>query len=61
MTVLQGVHVGDNSIIGAGSLVTKDIPTNVIAMGTPAKVVRKITADDETYYDHGRLISENKV
>ena len=60
-TVLQGIHVGDNSIIAAGSLVTKDIPANVIAMGTPAKVVRKITADDETYYDHGRLISENKV
>ena len=61
VTVLQGVHVGDNSIIAAGSLVTKDIPANVIAMGTPAKVVRKITADDEIYYDHGKLISENKV
>ncbi|MFC6254879.1 sugar O-acetyltransferase [Secundilactobacillus hailunensis] len=61
VTVLQGVHIGDNSIIAAGSLVTKDIPANVIVMGTPAKVVRKITADDEVYYDHGKLISDNKV
>ena len=61
VTVLQGVHVGDNSIIAAGSLVTKDIPANVIAMGTPAKVVRKITADDEIHYDHGKLISDNKM
>ena len=41
-TVLPGVTVGKNSIIGAHSLVTSDIPDNVIAFGVPAKVIRKI-------------------
>ena len=41
-TVLPGITIGENSIIGAHSLVTKDIPANVIAYGVPAKVVRKI-------------------
>ena len=44
--ICQGVTIGDNSIIGAGSVVTKDIPPNVLAMGTPCKVVREITEDD---------------
>lgn len=41
-TVLKGVRIGANSVIGAHSLVTKDIPANVIAAGNPCKVVRKI-------------------
>ena len=41
-TVLPGVTIGKNSIIGAHSLVISDIPDNVIAFGIPAKVVRKI-------------------
>ena len=57
--VLPGVTIGDNAVIGAGSVVTKDIPANVVAMGTPAKVVREITPDDDIYYDHGKLIAEN--
>lgn len=61
VTVLPGVHIGDNSIIGAGSIVTKDIPPNVIALGNPAKIVREITPDDDIYYDHGKLIAENIV
>jgi acetyltransferase-like isoleucine patch superfamily enzyme len=36
------VTIGDNAVIGAGSVVTKDIPENMIAVGTPAKVVRSI-------------------
>jgi len=39
--LLNNIHVGDNSIIGAGSLVTKDIPANVVAYGNPAKVIRE--------------------
>lgn len=54
--IMPGVSIGDNSIIGAGSLVTKDIPSNVIAFGAPAKVQREITKDDEIYYDHGKKI-----
>lgn len=41
-TILGGVTIGENSIIGAGSVVTKDIPPNVIATGNPAKVIGKI-------------------
>ena len=44
-TVLPGVTVGKNSIVGAHSLVNKDIPDNVVAFGVPAKVVRKLTND----------------
>ena len=41
-TILPGVTIGENSIIGAHSLVTKDIPDNVIAFGVPAKIIRSI-------------------
>jgi acetyltransferase-like isoleucine patch superfamily enzyme len=43
-TILCGVTIGENSIIGAGSVVTKDIPPNVIAAGVPARVLRSIEA-----------------
>lgn len=42
VVVNQGIHIGENAIIGSGSVVTKDIPDNVIAFGNPCKVVRKI-------------------
>ena len=48
--VLAGVTIGDNTIIGTGSIVTKDIPSNVIAVGNPCKVIRKITEEDKTDY-----------
>lgn len=48
--VLAGVTIGDNAIIGAGSIVTKDIPPDVIAVGNPCRVIRKITAADKTDY-----------
>ena len=41
-TILPGVSIGKNSIIGAHSLVNKDIPNDVIAFGVPAKIIRKI-------------------
>ena len=40
--ILGGVTIGDNSVIGAGSIVTKDIPSNVFAGGNPAKVIKKL-------------------
>ena len=40
--VLKGVSIGDNSIISAGSVVTKSVPENVIAGGIPAKVIKDI-------------------
>ncbi len=45
--VLPGVTIGDNTIIGAGSIVTKDIPSNVVAVGNPCKVIRPITQADK--------------
>ena len=44
-TILPGISVGENSIIGAHSLVNKDIPDNVVAFGVPAKVVRQLNND----------------
>ena len=42
VTILPGVTIGDNVTIGAGSVVVKDIPSNVIAVGNPCRVIRKI-------------------
>ena len=44
-TILPGVTIGKNSIVGAHSLINKDIPDNVIAFGVPAKVIRKLDYD----------------
>ncbi|WP_326983842.1 sugar O-acetyltransferase [Chryseobacterium sp. MYb264] len=42
VVVIPGVRIGNNSVIGAGSVVTKDIPDNVLAVGSPCKVIKKI-------------------
>lgn len=42
VTVLPGVSIGDHAIIGAGAIVTKDVPANMVAVGAPAKVIRQI-------------------
>jgi acetyltransferase-like isoleucine patch superfamily enzyme len=42
VTVLPGVTIGENSAVGAGSVVTRDIPPNVIAVGAPARVIKKL-------------------
>ena len=48
--VMPGVTIGDNSVIGAGSVVTKDVPSNVVAVGNPCKVLREIGEHDREYY-----------
>ncbi|WP_066892275.1 maltose acetyltransferase domain-containing protein [Clostridium nigeriense] len=50
VVVLPGITIGKNSVIGAGSIVTKDIPENVVAVGNPCKVLREITDKDKEYY-----------
>lgn len=55
--VMPGVTIGDNSVIGAGSVVTKDIPANVVAVGNPCRVLRKINAHDKEYYYKDRKIN----
>ena len=49
-----GVKIGDNVVIGSGSVVTKDIEDNVIAAGNPCKVLRKITQEDKEYWNKKR-------
>lgn len=45
-----GVTIGNNVVIGAGSVVTKDIPDNVIAVGSPCRIIREITEEDRKFY-----------
>ena len=48
--VLPGVTIGDNSVVGAGSVLTKDIPANVVAVGNPCRILREINEHDREYY-----------
>ena len=48
--ILPGVTIGNNSVIGAGSIVTKDIPSDTIAVGNPCRVLRAIGEKDKIYY-----------
>ena len=50
VVLLPGVTVGSNSVIGAGSVVSRDIPEWVVAVGSPCRVVRRITEEDRKYY-----------
>lgn len=54
--VLPGVTIGDNTVIGAGSIVTKDIPANVVAVGNPCRVLRPIGEKGREYYYKDRKI-----
>lgn len=56
--ILPGVTIGDNSVIGAGSVVTHDIPANVVAVGNPCRVLREISARDKEYYYKNRRVDE---
>ncbi|WP_099224524.1 sugar O-acetyltransferase [Listeria costaricensis] len=54
--VNPGVTIGENTIIGSGSVVTKSIPAGVIAAGNPCRVIRPITESDRTdYFENGHL------
>ena len=50
VVINPGVHIGNNAVIGSGSVVTKDIPDNVVAVGNPCKVIKRITDEDRKYY-----------
>lgn len=56
--VLPGVTIGDNTVVGAGSVVTKDLPANVVAVGNPCRVLREISEHDREYYYRDRRIPE---
>jgi maltose O-acetyltransferase len=50
VVINPGVSIGDNVVIGSGSVVSRDIPSNSIAMGNPCRVLREITDEDREYY-----------
>lgn len=56
VVINPGITIGENSVIGSGSVVTKDIPSNVIAMGNPCKEFRKLNEDDRQYYYKKHMI-----
>lgn len=57
--IVPGINIEDNTVIGAGSIVTKDIPANSVAVGNPCRVIREINDRDREYYFKDRKISEN--
>lgn len=57
VSVLPGVTIGSNSVIGAGSIVTRDIPSGVVAAGCPCRVMREISPEDEAKWA-GKLPEE---
>ena len=59
--ILPGVTIGDNTVIGAGSVVTKDIPANVVAAGNPCRVLREIGDHDREYYFKDRKIDYESI
>lgn len=59
--VLPGITIGDNVVVGAGSVVTKDIPSNVVAVGNPCRVLREIGEHDKEYYFKNRKIDYDNL
>lgn len=59
--VMPGITIGDCTVIGAGSVVTKDIPSGVIAVGNPCKVLREVTEHDREYYFKDRKIEYDQL
>ncbi|MCD8127208.1 MAG: sugar O-acetyltransferase, partial [Clostridiales bacterium] len=56
VVVLPGVTIGDNTVVGAGSVVTKDLPAGVVAVGNPCRVLRPIGERDKAFYFKDRRI-----
>ena len=54
--ILPGITIGDDSVIGAGSIVTKDIPAGVVAVGNPCRVLRPISDRDREFYYKDRKV-----
>lgn len=60
-TILPGVTVGRNSIIAAGAVVTKDVPSNSIVRGNPARLIRVINQDDKQYWNKKKQEYQLKI
>ena len=61
VVVLLGVAIGDNVVVGAGSIVTKDLPSNVVAVGNPCRVLREMNERDKEYYFKDRKIDYSEI
>lgn len=61
VVICPGVTIGDCAVIGAGSVVTKDVPAWTIAAGNPCRVIRKITEEDRNKYFAGRQIDDEAL
>ena len=59
--ILPGVTIGDYTVIGAGSVVTKDIPSSVVAVGNPCRVMRDVGEHDREYYFKSRKIDYSSI
>lgn len=59
--VLPGVTIGDNTVVGAGSVVTKDLPSNVVAVGNPCKILREINERDKEFYHKDKKLNWDKL
>ena len=59
--IIPGITIGDNVVIGAGSVVTKDLPANVIAVGNPCKILREINEHDKEYFFKDKKIDYSKL
>jgi maltose O-acetyltransferase len=53
--VNPGVHIGNNAVIGSGSVVTKDVPDNVVAVGNPCRILRAISENDRPYFHKDKI------
>lgn len=54
--IVPGIAIGDNVVVGAGSVVTKDLPDNVVAVGNPCRVLREVNERDKEYYFKDRKV-----
>ena len=59
--ILPGITIGDNVVVGAGSVVTKDLPSNVVAVGNPCRVLREVNDHDKEYYFKDRKIDYSQL
>lgn len=57
VVIVPGITIGDSVVVGAGSIVTKDLPDNVVAVGNPCRVLRQVNEHDKIYYFKDRKIN----
>ena len=56
VSIMPGITIGDNTVVGAGSVVTHDLPANVVAFGVPCRIIRKIGEKDREFYYKDRKL-----